>query len=244
MNKIRTATALCAAAMGLVAITPKAVADDWDKKTVVTINEPMEVPGTSKGNVVLQPGTYVFKLLNTTDASRHTVIIQNERENHTFATILAIPNYRVRPTGKSVFAFWEVPAGQPQAVRAWFYPGDNFGQEFKYPKTRASEITQTAHEEVPAAEETAVAETAAPAPQTEIAQNTPPPAPVDNTPAPVAETPAPEPAPAPVVAENITPQTLPQTASNVPLLALFGLFSIGAALGVGVFARRSVKQVG
>ena len=51
-------------------------------------------------------------------------------------TILAIPNYRLQPTGKTVFTFWETPPGQPKALRAWFYPGDNFGQEFAYPKIR------------------------------------------------------------------------------------------------------------
>ena len=62
-------------------------------------------------------------------------------EKHLITTILAIPNERVRPTGKSVFAFWEVPAGQPKALRAWFYPGDNFGQEFAYPKLEAERIS-------------------------------------------------------------------------------------------------------
>jgi len=55
--------------------------------------------------------------------------------------MFGIPNERLRPTGKSVFAFWETPAGQSKAVRAWFYPGDNFGQEFAYPKEEAARIT-------------------------------------------------------------------------------------------------------
>ena len=46
-----------------------------------------------------------------------------------------------RRTGKSVFAFWEVPAGQPKALRAWFYPGEEFGQEFAYPKGEVFSLT-------------------------------------------------------------------------------------------------------
>lgn len=232
MNKFRIATSLFAAAMAFVALTPKASADQWDKRTVITIDAPMEVPG-----VVLEPGTYVFKLVDS-QSDRNIVTITNERGDHTYATILATNNYRIRPTGKSVFSFWETPAGSPQALRAWFYPGDNFGQEFRYPKTRATEITQTAHEEVPAAEPAPVV-AEAPAPQPEpavVAEATPPPP----APEPVAAPVAPEPEPVAVVAENTntTTATIPQTASNLPLLALMGFLSVGAALGLSVFAKR------
>ncbi len=95
------------------------------------MNEPIQVP-----NKVLPPGTYVMKLLDS-PSDRHIVQIFNADENHLFTTILAIPNYRIQPTGKTVFTFWETPPGQPKALRAWFYPGDNFGQEFAYPKSAA-----------------------------------------------------------------------------------------------------------
>ncbi len=235
MNRFRIATTLFAAAVAVAALSPYATADEWNKKTVVTISEPMEVPG-----VVLQPGTYVFKLVDS-QADRNIVEIQNQRENHTFATIIAIPNYRLRRTGKTVISFWETPAGQPKALRAWFYPGDNFGQEFRYPKTRATEITQVAHEQVPVAEQPAPVAPPEPAPQPapEVAQNTPPPppAPVEAAPAPAVQ-PPPAPAPAPEIAENNLPQTLPQTASNLPLLSLVGLLSLCGAFGLGVFAKR------
>ncbi|NTW37728.1 MAG: hypothetical protein HGB17_16770, partial [Syntrophobacteraceae bacterium] len=81
-------------------------------------------------------GTYVFKLLDSR-TDRHIVQIFNERQDHVFSTILAIPNYRLRATDKTVITFRERPAGQPEALRAWFYPGNNWGQEFVYPKARA-----------------------------------------------------------------------------------------------------------
>jgi hypothetical protein len=241
MNRLQLSTALFAAVVGFVAVAPKAAADEWDRKTIITTNETIEVPGAT-----LPPGTYVFKLLDTTDANRHTVIIQNERENHTYATILAIPNYRLRPTGTSRFIFWETPAGQPKALRAWFYPGDNMGQEFAYKKQRSTEIAQstTTHEQVPQAPEetqTAAQTDTVTNTNTEVAQVTPPPAPapepapaVDNTPAPA---PAPEPAPA-VIAQNNTPNELPQTASSYPALALVGFVSLGFALMLGFLVRR------
>jgi len=229
MNNIRLTTALYTAAIGVLTIAPAARASEWDKKTIITVDAPIEVPGA-----VLPAGKYVFKLVNS-ESDRHIVQVQNERENHTYATILAIPDYRVRPTGKTVFTFWETPAGEPKAVREWFYPGDNFGQEFQYHRkfTQVSQLRQ--QEQTPAPPAPVAEET--PAPQPAVAENTPPPAP---EPAPVAETaPAPETTPAPaLVAENNTPNVIPQTASNVPLLALLGFGSLGLAVGVKAFASR------
>src|ERR1700735_1688646 len=185
------------ASVGLlgVALSSSARADEWNKKTVLTVSEPIQVP-----NQVLPAGTYVIKLLDS-PSDRHIVQIFNKDENHLFTTILAIPNYRIQPTGKTVFTFWETPPGQPKALRAWFYPGDNFGQEFAYPKSAAVQIAAVAHQPVPTTEATQPAELpqaeitqTQPEPQQEVAQNTPPPAPQEAAP-------APEPAPAPAPQE-------------------------------------------
>lgn len=123
--------------------TQTAQADSWNKKTIITVNEPIQVPGK-----VLQPGKYVIKLMDS-PSNRHIVQIFNEREDQLITTILAIPNYRLQPTGKTEFQWWETPAGQPKALRAWFYPGDNFGQEFAYPKREAVQIARQTHQPVP-----------------------------------------------------------------------------------------------
>jgi hypothetical protein len=100
--------------------------------------------------VTLQPGTYVFKLQDSQN-DRHIVLIENERENHTFAQVFAANNVRIVPKGKVQFMFWETPAGQPKALRALFWPGDHSGQEFLYRRDRANQIaqTQSGHEQVP-----------------------------------------------------------------------------------------------
>ena len=141
---------LAVASIGLlgVAIAPSARADQWNKKTILTVNETIQVP-----NKVLPPGKYVIKLLDS-PSNRHIVQIFNGDETHLLTTILAIPNYRLQPTGKTVFGFWETPPGQPKALRAWFYPGDNFGQEFAYPKSAAVQIAASAHAAVPTTEVT------------------------------------------------------------------------------------------
>src|SRR5271155_1989652 len=126
-----------------VSLAPMAKADEWNKRTILTVNEAIQLP-----TVVLQPGTYTFKLLDS-QSDRHIVQVFDKDGMHLITTILAIPNYRLQATGKSEFAFWEVPAGQPPAMRAWFYPGDNFGQEFAYPKDMSTQIAASAKMAVP-----------------------------------------------------------------------------------------------
>jgi hypothetical protein len=134
-----------AATLGLASlvVVPGAMADQWNKRTIITINEAVQVPGK-----VLQPGKYVMRLMDS-PSNRHVVQIFNEREDQLQTTVLAIPNYRLQPTGKTEFQWWETAAGQPRALRAWFYPGDNFGQEFAYPKSEAMAIAATTNQNVP-----------------------------------------------------------------------------------------------
>src|SRR5438105_10344134 len=103
-----------------------ASADDWNRKTVITFSAPVEVPGV--GAQVLPAGTYVFKILDSL-SDRHIVQIFNKAETHVFTTILAIPNYRLKTTDKTVITFKERAEGEPQALRAWFYPGREWGEE-------------------------------------------------------------------------------------------------------------------
>lgn len=196
---------------------PRAHADAWDKETIVTVHEPIIA-----GNKVLQPGTYVWKLLDS-QSDRHVVQIFDKNQDHLEETILAIPDYRLRPTGHSHFAFWETPNGVPKAVRAWFYPGDNFGQEFAYPKELVAQLqaavpTPAVYHPEPAPEP---APAPAPAPEPAAAP-APQPAPQPAA----APEPAPTPAPEPVQTPAPQPQTLPHTASNSPLFALLGLASL------------------
>jgi LPXTG-motif cell wall-anchored protein len=166
-------------------------------------------------------------------SDRHVVHIFNQDQGHIYETILAIPNYRLQPTGDSRFAFWETPPGVPKAVRAWFYPGDNFGQEFKYPKKLIAQLAAAAPVPIPT-----TYKEPEPAPQ---------PAPVatpEPQPAPTTPEPAPEPAPQPTPqasdqAPAPAPQSLPKTASNTPLIGLLGLMSLSIAGALSFAGKRS-----
>ena len=120
-------------------LLPTAAADEWNNRTTVTFSAPVEVPGV--GAQILPAGTYLFKLLDS-PSDRNIVQIFNEDGTHLYTTILAIPNYRLRVTNKTVMTFQERAEGQPEAIRAWFYPGASWGQEFVYPKARAMELAK------------------------------------------------------------------------------------------------------
>ena len=109
-----------------VAAVPVAQADPWNKKTIVTLNDSLEIPG-----MVLDPGTYIFQLADS-QSNRHIVQIWTEDGQHLITTILAVPAYRQTVSDESAFNFDERPADSPMALRTWFYPGDNTGQEFVY----------------------------------------------------------------------------------------------------------------
>ena len=137
--KTVTTTVFGLALMGAI-FSPGARADEWNRKTVMTFSGPVEIPGVHlKGWAVLPAGTYVFKIMDS-QSDRHIVQIFNQDETQCYATILSIPNYRLHATGKTVVTFRERPAGEPEAIRAWFYPGENFGEEFVYPKARAVQL--------------------------------------------------------------------------------------------------------
>jgi hypothetical protein len=225
--------ALGAAGLSLIgsAVVKEAKADSWDKMTYVTIHERIIA-----GNKVLEPGTYVWKLLDS-QSDRHIVQIFNADQSHLEETILAIPNYRLEPSGKSRFAFYETPAGVPKAVRAWFYPGDNFGQEFTYPKKLVAELASAAP--IPATVTYKPEPEAQPAP---VENAAPEAQPTPATPAPeAAPTSQPAPQAAAPEASNDTPapQSLPHTASNIPLIGLVGFTSLGLAGVLSLIAKRT-----
>src|SRR5881394_1062933 len=126
-------------------VLPNASAGELNKKTVVTFSAPVEVPGV--GAQVLPAGTYVFKIMDSL-SDRHIVQIFNEDQTHVYTTILAIPNYRLHATDKTVMTFKERAQGEPEAIRAWFYPGAQSGEEFVYPKSKALELAKIANEPV------------------------------------------------------------------------------------------------
>ena len=222
--KIKISRWWLGAALGLMtaAIQP-AIADEWNKETRISINVPLEIPGK-----VLTPGTYVFKLLDS-PSSRDVVEIYSEDANGNqtlVTTTFVVPAYRLDAPDKPVINLEEGHAGTPEAIRTWFYPGDNSGWEFVYPKSERLAANQTSPAPAAAPVEAplppAPEEAVAPEPALEVvveeteiltAQNEPP--------APSADTPQ-EPAPS---ADRELPETAGHSVSQ--LLAAIGILGLG-----------------
>jgi hypothetical protein len=227
-------------------VSPSAKADNINHKTTVTFSGPVEIPPVYvTGMRVLPAGTYVFKLLNSS-TNRHIVQIFNKDQTRIYATILAIPNYRLRRTNKTVITFNEGVNGAPQPIRAWFYPGANWGEEFVYPKARAVELAKVTKAPVPALQAEVAVEVAKPEEPAVVAvlQQAPiiavKPTGEEVEVAQVIQSEPPPAATATAAAAPNFPKELPATASSLPLIALCGLLALGGALSVRSIRNRNV----
>jgi hypothetical protein len=213
----------------LGSLMPMAKADDWDQKTIFTFSVPVEVPGQA-----LPAGTYVFKLANSS-SDRNIVQVFNRDESHLYGTFLAIPDYRLKPADRPIITFDERPAGTPEAVRAWFYPGQNYGHDFVYPKPKAVALAKANNAPVPSMPVELAPNITMPATTMQepnvIAMRTTPLKAQKPTEEEVelAEVFAVEAVPAPALD---LPAELPATASNLPLVGISGLLSLAMALGL------------
>lgn len=225
------------------ALAPRIDADTWDQLTKVTFSGPVEIPGQ-----VLPAGTYWFKLLDS-PSDRNIVQIYNADQSKQIAMIMAIPDYRLKPTDKTVITFDERAANSPEAVKAWFYPGDNYGQEFVYPKPRAVQLAKLVKQPVPSMPANLEANTKMPVKSVKeapamalkkayvkaqqptgeeveigVVTTTPPQLLAQNT------------APAPV--SPPATKKLPTTASSLPLVGLVGFLLASSGLLLRFVARR------
>ncbi len=230
VDKFKIAAIASCLSLMVLTLVPKAHGDEWNKKTSVTFSGPVEIPGV--GAQTLPAGTYIFKLLDSS-SDRNIVQILNADETHVYSTVLAIPDYRLKPTGKTVMTFKERAEGQPEAVRAWFYPGSQWGQEFVYPKSVAVVLAKVTNEPILAMPvETEPTVTALKEVQVEAVKPTGEEVPVaEVVEAPPIDTAALEPAPA--------EKSLPHTASLLPLVGLVGLLSLGAGFALTVIPKRN-----
>jgi hypothetical protein len=139
--------------------------------------------------------------------------------------------------------FRERPAGEPEALRAWFYPGMNWGDEFVYPKARAVELSKITKTPV------LFTEAAIPAEVAEPIMTVDAPVVLQMKQAPVmaiqpsgdavqlAEVVTAPPAMAADAVSAGPEKTLPATASSLPLIALLGLLAV-----CGMFAFRLAEK--
>jgi hypothetical protein len=200
----------------------RAKADEWDQKTIVTFNQQVEIPGQ-----VLPAGTYVFKLVDSM-SDRNVVQVFSADERRLYGTFLTIPDELLRPASKAIITFDERPVGSPEAIRSWFYPGEDYGHDFVYPKPRAVALAKANNTPVPSMPAELAENTTKPTPtltephvqamrQVRLTAQQPTEVEVETAAVPVTPSTAP------------LPSTLPSTASYLPPIGLAGLLFLGLA---------------
>jgi len=258
-----TLAAVLFAATLVFTYLPKASADDFDHKTIITFGEAVQIPGQA-----LPAGTYTFKTMRS-PSDDHVVQIFDKDGRHLYATLLAIPVYRDLSRyheDAPAIKFEERLSNEPQAVKIWFRPGDDIGNEFIYPKNQSQLLAMNSAWAVQGTAQTEVAMAEAPVavPNEPAAVQTTPSTdntvtPTETEPTPEAEAPA---APAPSAEEtpesttpdmsqdqapattpsndtNSTPSTLPKTGSELPLIGMLGTLSLVVGAGVSKLRKRS-----
>jgi hypothetical protein len=232
-----------ATAFSLLLAGGSAGADEWNRKTFLTFSGPVEIPG-----MVLPAGTYTFQIANPETSSR-VIQVLDKSGTHVQRMFFALPTELVEAPDQPVVKFAERAEGRPEAIKAWFYPGERTGYEFVYPRSQAVKIARASHERVLSAPDKSI----------ETSENSKPAEAFKNAKVErvdengnVAEAVRPAVAPRtepprnetafvqgnPQASQNSAAQ-LPKTASSLPLFQLVSVLSLAA--GAGLRAFRAVR---
>jgi len=244
MRSLKHIRRACGLGVAAVLVAATAYAQPSDKRTFFTFSRPITLPG-----VTLPAGKYVFRLADDT-SSRKVIQVASADGTKPYAMLLTIPDERRDPPKDAEVSFLETAANTPSAVGAWWYPGERIGYEFIYPRAQARQLARTTGASVlttkadsTKTEETRTGEltridssgrdqSAASAADDSrsaretgtVARETPPRTPpqaVSPAPPSFSQNPVPNPPP---VARN----SLPRTASRLPLVGLIGMLSLVA----------------
>jgi len=136
-------TAAGAAAIVLTMSATPASAQPLDSRTEFTFNSPVEMPG-----VTLPPGTYIFRFIDATTGKKVMQVQAKDASSKNYGMFMTISAQRPRASDDAELRFLETPAGQPAAVKTWWYPGNTIGREFIYPKSQARRLAQATNSPV------------------------------------------------------------------------------------------------
>src|SRR6202035_5201157 len=143
MRYLKSISAVSLLALISAVLPSNAGAGDVQRRSRLTVNEPTEIPGT-----VLQPGAYIVKVMDYQD-EKTIVQFLNEDETKVIATVLAMRDRRVKTDdAQTGFTYFQRSPDGPAALKSWYYAGDNWGEVFVYPRSKAVVIAKVTHEDV------------------------------------------------------------------------------------------------
>jgi hypothetical protein len=140
-----TMRAVILAALGTavaLSLTAPVRADESNKLTNFTFTKPVQLPGLR-----LEPGRYRFELADPVEG-RRVIKVSTDDGQKQLGILLTIPNTLRDPAKDAVILFGESPASEPDAIKAWVYPGETIGYEFIYPHDEAGSLAKRYHTRV------------------------------------------------------------------------------------------------
>jgi LPXTG-motif cell wall-anchored protein len=250
---LRTAGCAAVASALLTGAAPEAQAQvRGDKAIYFTFSQPVTLP-----QVTLPAGKYLFRLADSL-VNRTIVQIYSADGSKLHGMLMTIPARRPdRPEDPEV-RFLETAANTPPAIATYWYPGEQTGWEFVYPRQQAMSLARTSQQPVLTTAQNATAEEMR---TSDLARVSP----SGETMAVDGETPVASTAaqtrgdlfdgeiandvPETVVAQNTQNtqntaaaataprRSLPATASSTPAILLAGLLALSTAFGLGLWRR-------
>lgn len=133
------------AALALTVGATSATADEWNRETILTIDQPVVVPGAT-----LTPGTYTFTLGNENTSRDLVYIFSGEHGQRTFLTSARVIRMQ-RDNDKRDLSLVVASNAEGTApmMKGWFYPGAIDGFQFVYPKAQRELIARAETVEIP-----------------------------------------------------------------------------------------------
>ena len=132
----KTLTAIGLLTFGLAFAGPNARADERNQLSYLTFSQAIQVPTLSGHPVVLEPGTYAFRV-DTGSSDPSTVRVYDKQMKHLYASVQTNHTEFVASTNRdlaphTILTFAKGPANQPMTLVKWYYVDRNIGHEFAY----------------------------------------------------------------------------------------------------------------
>ena len=249
LSKLIVASTLAALVAG---VGGTAHAQTSDYRTYFTFSTPVTLPG-----ITLPAGRYLFRLADP-DSSRKVISVLSEDGKTQLAMLHTIPNQLSKAPNDPEVRFLETSGNMPPPIKGWWYPGKSIGYEFIYPRAQALQLAKVTSE--PVLTTSAETKDVATADLSRInGSGVPAPVTVEEAPAPVqasGRAQQGEVAPAPGATATAAPDPraderarstartqLPQTASSMPFVLLFGLLTLCAGVAIWFWLGATPRRV-
>jgi len=141
---LRGAMLASAAALIWCLSASTATADDYNRRTILTIDQPLVIPGGT-----LTPGTYTF-ILSNPESSRDVVNILREDGTPVISAHVTRVSRNNDNRDLALFVALNENGAMPM-MKGWFYPGDRDGYQFVYPMDQARTMARLESVEIPVA---------------------------------------------------------------------------------------------